>query len=538
LRQPTATTPKKTNKYEKQKKRLKPKINHLHSLTRRYQTMNIFQTIELTKPKSNTFDLTHDVKMSGRMGNLMPCCIAECVPGDKFTLGSEILIRFAPLIAPVMHRMDATVHYFFVPNRLTWDNWEQFITNEPTGGIPRILSDSTLTADQQRFLDYMGIPPCPVGGTGQLVNAMPLSAYQLIYNEYYRDQNLIPAVTTALTDGVNPVGDLATMRKRSLEHDYFTSSLPFAQKGAAVDIPLGDVTLKANWDASGTPVFRNDADVVTAGAISQVAGGTPQINITGDKQAYDPQDTLEVGATTINELRRAFRLQEWLEKNARGGTRYIENILTHFGVRSSDKRLQRPEYITGVKTPVIVSEVLNTTGESGGLPQGNMAGHAVSVGTGYTGTYNVEEHGYIIGIMSVMPKTAYQQGIPKNYLKTDPTEFYWPSFANIGEQEVTESEIYAYTATPQETFGYIPRYAEYKYLASRVAGDFRTTLDYWHLGRIFASTPTLSQQFLEVTDEDIDRIFAVNDGEDNLYIECLNKISARRPMPVYGTPMF
>jgi hypothetical protein len=167
-----------------------------------------------------------------------------------------------------------------------------------------------------------------------------------------------------------------------------------------------------------------------------------------------------------------------------------------------------------------------------------MAGHAVSVGSGYTGSYNVEEHGYIIGIMSVMPKTAYQQGIPRNYLKTDPTEFYWPSFANIGEQEVTENEIFGYTATPQTTFGYIPRYAEYKYLASRVAGDFRTTLDYWHLGRIFATTPTLSQQFLEVTDEDIDRIFAVNDGEDNLYIECLNKISARRPMPVYGTPMF
>ena len=232
-------------------------------------------------------------------------------------------------------------------------------------------------------------------------------------------------------------------------------------------------------------------------------------------------------------------MQEWLEKNARGGTRYIENILTHFGVKSSDARLQRPEYITGMKTPVVISEVLNTTGESSGLPQGNMAGHGVSVGGGYTGKYYAEEHGYIIGIMSVMPKTAYQQGIPKNYLKTDPTEFFWPSFAHIGEQEVQNQELYAFTNTATETFGYVPRYAEYKFLSNRVAGDFRTTLDYWHLGRIFNTQPTLSQEFLEMDTEDMDaRIFAVQSTEDNLYIQVLNKIKAIRPMPVFGTPNF
>ena len=166
-----------------------------------------------------------------------------------------------------------------------------------------------------------------------------------------------------------------------------------------------------------------------------------------------------------------------------------------------------------------------------------MAGHGVAVSTGKYGNYFCEEHGYIIGIMSVMPQPAYQQGIPKNFLKTDPTSFYWPSFANIGEQEVTNDEIYAYTPTGTDTFGYVPRYAEYKFLPSRVAGDFRTTLSFWHLGRIFATQPTLSQQFLEVTDEDIDRVFAVNNGDDNLYIQILNKIQAVRPMPVFGTPM-
>jgi hypothetical protein len=229
------------------------------------------------------------------------------------------------------------------------------------------------------------------------------------------------------------------------------------------------------------------------------------------------------------------------EKNARGGTRYIENILMHFGVKSSDKRLQRPEYITGVKTPVVISEVLNTTGNENQLPQGNMAGHGVAVTTGKYGSYFCEEHGYIIGIMSVMPKTAYQQGVPKTYLKNDPLDFFWPSFAHIGEQPVVNAELFAYTTGDQNTFGYVPRYAEYKFMPNRVAGDFRTTLDYWHLGRIFNNLPSLNQTFIECAPEDVDRIFAVLDepeGTDNLYCQVLHKIRAVRPMPKFGTPMF
>jgi hypothetical protein len=503
---------------------------------------NLFNSIKLTKPQKNSFDLSHDVKLSTQMGQLTPILTLECVPGDKFNLGCESLIRFAPLIAPVMHRMDVSMHYFFVPNRILWSNWEKFITDANSGIVaPFIPAEDSLTwwpEYSRKFADYLGVPPIPAGGVTQNVNALPFAAYQCIYNEYYRDQNLQSPIDYKLNDGNNiqnlvDLPRLTTMRNRAWEHDYFTSSLPFAQKGAAVDIPIGLVE-------GDLPVYLNSSSGTT------LNGSPASVNVGAQGGRTDvPADSLyadtsnaEIEPTTINDLRRAFRLQEWLEKNARGGTRYIESILSHFGVRSSDARLQRPEYITGVKTPVVVSEVLNTTGQTDGLPQGNMAGHALSISSGKSGSYFCEEHGYIIGIMSVMPKTAYQQGIPKTFLKNDTLDYYFPSFANIGEQPVTKNELYAYTSSANDTFGYVPRYAEYKYMPSRVAGEFRTTLDYWHLGRIFATEPNLNSTFIECKPEDTTRIFAVEDGTDPLYCHVYNKIQALRPMPKYGTPSF
>jgi len=504
---------------------------------------NIFNSIQLKKPKKNFFDLTHDVKLSTNMGQLTPILTLEVVPGDSIELGCESIIRFAPMTAPVMHRMDVTMHYFFVPNRILWDNWEKFITNNgPNGTGPDIVAP-TLTWDNfsgyeqyAQFVDYMGCPPPPSGASyGATISALPFAAYQCIYNEYYRDQNLINPVDYKLTDGSNNGNrdSLLSIRNRAWEHDYFTASLPFAQKGAAVDIPLGQI----NGDAE---VFANNP---SAGGTVTLTGSPVNIDLYNDvrgdlgTQLWARTDGIGVEPTTINDLRRAYRLQEWLEKNARGGTRYIESILSHFGVKSSDARLQRPEYITGVKTPVVISEVLNTSGTEGELPQGNMAGHGIAVSSGKSGSYYAEEHGYIIGIMSVMPKTAYQQGIPRTFLKLDPLDYFWPSFANIGEQEVKLQELYAFTVNKEDTFGYVPRYAEYKYMPSRVAGDFRTSLDYWHLGRIFGSEPTLSQEFIECTPEDTDRIFAVTDPDaQKLYCHVLNKIKAVRPMPKYGTP--
>jgi len=507
---------------------------------------NLFNSVKMTKPKKNVFDLTHDVKLSANMGELTPILTLECVPGDKFDLACESMIRFAPMTAPVMHRMDVTMHYFFVPNRILWDNWEEFITNANSNIVAPYIQynnwDEPERQNAKRFLDYMGVPPnLSSPNVPQNINALPLAAYQAIYNEFYRDENLIDPVYYKLVDGSQ--GSFVdsqrylTLRNRAWEHDYFTAALPFAQKGPAVDIPIGTVEL----DTEGTtPAFWKDADNRTtdsgAGDVTSYLNGVNAVN--GNNAVYDPNGSLEVQPTTINELRRAFRLQEWLEKNARGGTRYIENILAHFGVKSSDARLQRPEYITGVKSPVVVSEVLNTSGGDT-LPQGNMAGHGISVGSGRSGSYYCEEHGYIIGIMSVMPKTAYQQGIPKTFLKNDPLEYFWPSFAHIGEQEVTKNELYAYTENANETFGYVPRYAEYKYMPSRVAGDFRTTLDYWHLGRIFDTEPNLNQDFIECTPDATSRIFAVEDPEaQKLYCHVLNKIKAVRPMPKYGTPTF
>lgn len=531
---------------------------------------NIFNSIKVRKPQSSTFDMSHDVKLSLDMGDLVPVACMEVIPGDVWNIQTETLIRFAPLVAPVMHKMNVHTHWFFVPNRIVWPNWEKFITaNNGASEVPSppyLRGSEQLIAQQGSIADYLGLPT-DVDMASDKISAIPFAGFTMIYDEYYRDQNLqtlfrdiwnqsATGTDSYLVDGENEIingyfqkGSL----KRSWQHDYFTASLPFAQKGEAVEIPIGsfgDVDVyyeNPDFGVTGAGRFRNSLDdsVITDANIETQAGGL----VVGDDGTqhsayYDPNGSLkastsdlEVGSATINDLRRAFRLQEWLEKMARGGSRYIEQILVHFGVKSSDARLQRPEFLGGSKNPVIISEVLQTSEQIESTPLATMAGHGISAGRGKQIRYRAEEHGYIFGIMSVTPLTAYQQGLHKHWSRRSYLDYAWPSFAHIGEQEVKNKEIY-FDPTDnanEDTFGYVPRYSEYRYMDSRVAGDFRENLSFWHLGRIFEDRPHLNSEFIECVPDK--RIFAVQDEEtQSLWSHVFHSIRVNRRLPKYGTP--
>jgi hypothetical protein len=519
--------------------------------------MSVFSHVKVKKPKSSTFDLSHQKKLSGKMGELIPIFCAETVPGDEFKINTAQLLRMAPMLAPIFHQITVYQHFFFVPNRLLWDNWEGFITGGEDGTNSSVWPNvefSSSTAIVGNLSDYMGIPD-DFAYTAK-VSALPFAAYGTIYNEYYRDENLITKKDYKCVDGTQgTTSDLTLLSrgvclKRAWQHDYFTSALPWTQKGPEATIPLG-TTAPIVWNNIGTDIIVSNTNFPSAGfydleveatgtgtaggARIDLGGGT-RANMKLNNAANLSTDLSAATAATINDLRSAFRLQEWLEKNARGGSRYIESILSHFGVRSSDARLQRPEFLGGGSVPIQVSEVLQTAPASGSsTPLAEMAGHGIAVGSNANIEYRCEEHGFIMGIMSIMPKTAYQQGLNKMWNREDRFDYFWPEFAHLGEQEIALKELYTNTTTPDAVFGYTPRYAEYKYMNDTVHGELKTTLDFWHLGRKFATVPSLNQTFIEC--DPSDRIFAVT-GQEHIYAIINHKVLAKRPMPYFGTPTF
>lgn len=568
---------------------------------------NLFRSVPVFKPKRNFFDLSHEVKTSCRMGELIPFFCEPTVPGDKFKMQTEILVRLAPTLAPIMHRVNVYTHFFAVPYRLLWDQWEEFITKGVNGSVtpvyPTIQSVYGFSGPNS-LACHLGFPvqnqPFTPGGSQKFNplissyakwDALPFRAYQLIYDEYYRDQNLQAPIFKKIADrdGVpdgttSPnvlmgsgnlegesnswqISELTAIRHRAWEKDYFTSALPWSQRGDDVSIGFGgdlDIKYKSpsvpqgnKWvqpTASGDLPLSNGVLGVNASGQTIMKTNSNPGAATGSVARLDTSDLYADGAgaaTTITELRRGMKLQEFLEKNARGGSRYIESILSHFGVKSSDARLQRPIYLGGGISPIVISEVVQTAGD-GDNPVGTMRGHSISAQVTHQFKHFFEEHCLILGILSIMPKPAYMNGTPRKYLKRDVFDFYWPEFANIGEQAIMEQEIYTDWSKSSagsvsdgdsdptqdanlQTFGYTPRFAEYKFIPSSVSGDMAKTLDFWHMARNFTSSPNLNGNFVS-SGVPQDRIFAVNDGSDNCWIQIYNKVHAKRPMPKFGVP--
>lgn len=501
------------------------------------------------RPKRSRFNLSHTHKLSMQMGRLYPVVVEDCLPGDSFTLGHEALLRLAPLVAPMMETVEVRVEYFFVPNRLLWPDWEKWIAQDYAAGTLSVpLAFISEDANVVNLSTYLGFPV--VSGYSYAASAFPAAAYALIWDEYYRDQNQFSEIFEPLVSGSSGNGWLdevlnARPLRRAWRHDYFTSCLPFPQAGEDVIIPVTS-NIAFQEGPPGTQTFWNNpvtGDTINPATeqnlrISEIGGYNTIYTPDETPAAYDPNGTLVGNAdetSTINTLRRAFALQRWLEVGARFGRRYIEFLAGHFGVSSSDARLQRPEFIGMTKGYMSISEVLSTADTT--VPVGNLAGHGIGMAKSPMFRYDVEEHGWIMGLISVQPHTSYQQGLPRRFNRTDQFDYAFPEFANIGEQAILNSEIYM-SDTPSYnngTFGYLPRYSEYRDRYNRVSGEFQTSLNDWHMSRIFATPPSLNDTFISCNPTT--RVFAVTDPSiDNIYCEFRAKIFAKRPLPKYGVP--